>query len=215
MRLENRQNPTLSALVLLCILVVVALVIFDVGPRLSISFSYWLDELYSTRIIDRSYFEMLIMAGGDVHPPLYYSCLWLWSQFFGVGEAATRNLSVLSSFGTIVILFALKTRISLTSFVFLLFFVLLNPLLYFYAIETRSYALLAFLSALVMVCEIRGWLWATILACVALGSTHYFGSLLALITLGRLAVRNNRADLRLTAAFAAVAILVWPILQMT
>lgn len=211
----DRRGRILSLVVCLCVLAALVFLTLQLASSLSASASYWLDELYSVRLVDRGFLRMLIAAGGDVHPPLYYASLWSWTQIFGAQEAATRSLSLLSAAGTILVLLGLKQTLSRPTLMLLLFFTLFNPLLYFYALETRSYAFLAFLSALTMVCWIRGWIWTTILACGALGSTHYFGTLLALITLVLLILQRPTRSARMGALACAVAILIWPMLQLT
>ena len=204
----------LSLIVCLCLVAVSISVFIQIRHQFTLSFSYWLDEIFSVNLAHLSFVKMIDRVSWDVHPPLYYTLLWLWSQLFGLGEIGTRSLSALSAVGTILVLFALRPKISGTSFWLLLFFVLLNSKFHFYAMETRSYALLMFLSACVLVSEIRGRVWTTIGLCVLLGATHYFGTLIAFFTLGRLAVRNPQSNIRVGAAIAALIISIWPLVQL-
>ena len=62
------------------------------------------DESFSWRMIQYPVGEMLHRLGDDVHPPLYYLTLKLWTSFFGESLGALRGLSAL--LGTLAIVAA-------------------------------------------------------------------------------------------------------------
>ncbi len=55
--------------------------------------SLWFDESYSAAMARNSLADILRYAPGDVHPPLYYLALRLFSVVFGDSEAALRAFS--------------------------------------------------------------------------------------------------------------------------
>ncbi|GAK48986.1 membrane protein-like protein [Candidatus Moduliflexus flocculans] len=55
--------------------------------------SLWYDESYSAAMAKNSLTEIVHYAPGDVHPPLYYLALRLFSVVFGRSEAALRAFS--------------------------------------------------------------------------------------------------------------------------
>ncbi|HEX2868899.1 MAG TPA: glycosyltransferase family 39 protein [Ignavibacteriales bacterium] len=59
------------------------------------------DEVYSVRLAQMSFGEIIRQTSRDFHPPLYYFLLHLWTLLFGYGETSVRALSVL--FGTLSI----------------------------------------------------------------------------------------------------------------
>ncbi|NLE77359.1 MAG: hypothetical protein GX605_11490 [Chloroflexi bacterium] len=58
--------------------------------------SLWADEGNSAVLAGRSLARIAVDAAADIHPPLYYWLLHLWTNGFGTSEAALRGLSVLA-----------------------------------------------------------------------------------------------------------------------
>lgn len=52
------------------------------------------DEVYSVKLAQMSFSEIIAQTSRDFHPPLYYFLLHIWSAVFGYGETAVRTLSV-------------------------------------------------------------------------------------------------------------------------
>jgi O-antigen/teichoic acid export membrane protein len=70
--------------------------------RLLITRGLWIDEATSVTQAQMSFGGMLHnLRAGDVHPPLYFSLLWLDVRVFGTGELAVRFPSVLA--GTLLV----------------------------------------------------------------------------------------------------------------
>src|SRR3989338_7921066 len=65
------------------------------------SIALWHDEAFSALYIKYSWAEMMQRIILDVHPPLYYFVLRLWSYVFGDGLLSLRFLSIL--FGVLTI----------------------------------------------------------------------------------------------------------------
>ena len=65
-------------------------------------YPYWSDEIYSLTVVQ----SPLVVAMRrfilpDIHPPLYYGVLAVWTWLFGTGEVAARCLSLLGALGTL------------------------------------------------------------------------------------------------------------------
>ncbi len=108
----------------------------------------WHDEAFSALLVrDYSWGEMMRRIGLDVHPPLYYWILRLWTYVFGTGLTSLRGMSIL--FGTLTIfagyLFVKKAfkneKLALLS----AFFIAINPFQAQYSLEARMYTLGTFL----------------------------------------------------------------------
>src|SRR5688572_20559441 len=61
----------------------------------------WHDEAFSALYLRYSWGEMMHRIGLDVHPPLYYWVLRIWSYVFGSSLLSLRSLSIL--FGILTI----------------------------------------------------------------------------------------------------------------
>jgi mannosyltransferase len=111
----------------------------------------WHDEAFSALYVrDYSWGEMMRRIGLDVHPPLYYWILRLWTYAFGTSLISLRGFSIL--FGTLTIwavyLLVKKAfknqRLALLS----AFLIAINPFQAQYALEARMYTLGTFLIVL-------------------------------------------------------------------
>jgi uncharacterized membrane protein len=78
------------------VLAALALRLFDLTGQ-----SLWYDEGVSAYMTPRSFAEIAAATSVDIHPPLYYWLLMLWSRLFGMGEAALRGYSV--ALGTLMV----------------------------------------------------------------------------------------------------------------
>ncbi len=67
--------------------------------------SYWSDELISVGFANQGLEQMLRLVGGDIHPPLYSSAIWVWIRITGTStEAAVRLISLVAVATGIVVL---------------------------------------------------------------------------------------------------------------
>jgi 4-amino-4-deoxy-L-arabinose transferase-like glycosyltransferase len=143
--------------------------------------SYWSDEAVTAGLLQHGFGGMLrAIPDSESTPPLYYVLAWLWSQVFGLGEAGLRSFSALAGTLTIPVAAWLGTRaVSARAGVMCAALVAVNPLLWWYSQEARSYALVVLLAAAAtaaFVSVARGgrglWWWAAL--CVLALGTHYF-----------------------------------------
>jgi 4-amino-4-deoxy-L-arabinose transferase-like glycosyltransferase len=179
---EARRNADTALLLGVCALAA-ALRFATVGVQ---SFDY-----------DESYTVGMVLSGSLAHalhtipitestPPLYYVLAWFWSRIFGLGEVGLRSLSALMGTALVPVAFVIgrdlgSRRAGLVAAVL----VAVNPFLVWYSQEARSYALLAFLSALSFWAFVRALghptprrlaLWAVASSLAIL--THYFAAFL-------------------------------------
>ncbi|MEV4423290.1 hypothetical protein AB0L40_25435, partial [Patulibacter sp. NPDC049589] len=74
--------------------------------------SFWLDEVYTGRIVDGSLgHAWSTIQRTENTPPLFYLLDWLWGRAFGTGEFALRSLSALAGALAIVPVVALGRRV--------------------------------------------------------------------------------------------------------
>lgn len=120
-------------------LVIVELMILG---SLSFGKGIWFDEAYSLAMIRNSFKEMSLITAADVHPPLYYYLLKIFTEPFADKMLAARWFSILPMV-LIVAVGGVKVRKlfdEMTAFLFMLCAILFGQLT-FYAIEIRMYSL--------------------------------------------------------------------------
>lgn len=125
--------------------------------------SLWLDEAISYLAVKSfSFWEIITkFSPGDVHPPLYYLLLKLWTNLFGYSEISLRLPSVIA--GVVAVFVVIKIgqklfnkRVGLLAGLFLA----LNPLAVYYSQEARMYSLAMLvisLAAWAFICQ-KKWL---------------------------------------------------------
>ncbi len=103
----------------------------------------WHDEAFSALYIRYSWREMMYRIGLDVHPPLYYWILRLWSYVFGSSLISLRSLSIL--FGILTIyagyLFVKEAFNNEKLAIVAALFLAINPFQVQYSLEARMYTL--------------------------------------------------------------------------
>lgn len=109
----------------------------------------WWDEGYSVWFATRSLPDMARLTAEDIHPPLYYALLRLWTQAFGPGPVSLRLLSVVFGVLAIPVIYLAARRIlgSRRAAVMAALLLAINPLHIYYSQEVRMYGLVALLSA--------------------------------------------------------------------
>lgn len=182
--------------------------------------SFWADEATTYGIVAHHGLGHVLstVPGSESTPPLYYILLWLWSQLFGVSEIGLRSLSALIGTLTVPLMWLLgrklvSARVGLVAALV----TAVNPLLFWYSQEARTYSLLVFTSALSMLVLLwalekpgprRLLVWGCS-AALAL-NTHYFAAFLVAgeaIWLGVALARSRRISAaRVAAALAPIAI---------
>lgn len=145
-------------------------------------FSVWFDEAFGLYLIRSDYLEVARLTSLDVHPPMYYWALKLWTSIFGTSEIAVRSMSLFFILIAMVFLYMLVRKLfgqkaAIVSLVLLA----LCPLLVRYSTEARMYGMTtAIITAstylLVNAMERpKRWKWIVYGLLVSLGVwTHYF-----------------------------------------
>lgn len=143
----------------------------------------WHDEAFSALFLRYSWGEMMHRISLDVHPPLYYWILKLWSIIFGQGLLSLRSLSIL--FGILTIyggyLFVKEAFENEKLAILAAFFLAINPFQIQYSLEARMYTLGTFLvliSSYFLVKAVKTnqtshWITYAVLAAASF-YTHYF-----------------------------------------
>lgn len=140
--------------------------------------SVWFDEAYSISLVTHSYGELVHLTSIDVHPPLYYLLLKLWTELFGLSEVALRSFSAVCGGLAIGVGLVLVRRLfGNRAMVLATPLALLTPLLVRYSFELRMYvlgSLITLASTYVLVRTVQAtkyrlqW-WIAYAALVALG----------------------------------------------
>ena len=73
--------------------------------------SLWADEGNSAALATRSLVPIAVDASHDIHPPLYYWLLHLWTRLFGTSEIGLRSLSALMGMMLVLVIAILGRRI--------------------------------------------------------------------------------------------------------
>jgi mannosyltransferase len=179
--------------------------------------SFWFDEAYTIHIINGSLGHLFSMVhDADMNPPLYYLAAHGWTQLFGTGEVGLRSLSAFLGTATIPVAYAVASRLGgFRAGWMAALLVATNPFLVWYSQEARSYALLAFLGIVSVLCFIRareeldrrwlaGWAISSALALAA----HYAALFLVVpeaAWLGAIAATRRRNRFQTGAAIGVVA----------
>lgn len=148
---------------------------------------FWYDEAFTGVAIKENFWRMINMIIKDVHPPLYYVFVKIFSSFFGYSVFGIRILSAF--FGVLgiwaVYLFA-KNLFGKKAALWASAIMAISPFAIQYSQEARMYAMFGFLFTLASYFFIRGlqteknkyyYLWGLFLGLSAL--THYMGIIAA------------------------------------
>lgn len=108
------------------------------------SSSIWFDEAFSAYMTRFNFFDIAKYTAYDIHPPLYYWVLKLWTMLFGTTDVALRSLSVLFGVAAIIFGFLLVRRLfgrkpATVSLILLV----ISPMLIRYGQEARMYTMAA------------------------------------------------------------------------
>ncbi|MDB5179670.1 MAG: rane protein of unknown function [Candidatus Saccharibacteria bacterium] len=147
--------------------------------------SIWFDEAFGAYMIHYNFLDIARYTATDVHPPLFYWLLKIWTAVFGHTEFGLRSMSVF--FGMIAAVFGFlltRRQFGRRAAIFGIFILALSPLFIRYSQEARMYTMAAaiVLSAtyvLTRALETKGRkLWVLYGILVSLGMwTHYFTAL--------------------------------------
>lgn len=107
--------------------------------------AFWYDEAYTILLVRHSFSQLWYITANDVHPPLYYVLLKLYTYVAGTSVVSLRIFSALPVIGCMLlgITIVRKEFGDKVSFFFLLLFILL-PVIQYTASEIRMYSLAMF-----------------------------------------------------------------------
>lgn len=181
----------------------ILIVLYTILCALNISSSIWFDESYSAYLIRGNFAEIWSMTSIDVHPPLFYFLLKIWSLVAGTSVVALRSMSVFFGIVSIVLLFRLLYRhFNLTVAIIGSFFFTLSPMFIRYGQEMRMYTVVIALVISATDVMLRALdakdpkksrrLWFFYAILIALGMwTHYFTALAWIAQLIYILYRQN------------------------
>jgi uncharacterized membrane protein len=173
-----RSRPrTDSIFVVIALALLIGLALWNIsGP------SIWFDEAFGAYLIHYNFLDIARYTATDVHPPVFYWLLKLWTAVFGHTEFGLRSMSVF--FGATAAVFGyllVRRKFGRRAAIVGLFILALSPLFIRYSQEARMYTLAAtiVLSAtyvMLRALESKGRkLWVLYGILVSLGMwTHYF-----------------------------------------
>ncbi|MDF1500345.1 MAG: glycosyltransferase family 39 protein [Anaerolineales bacterium] len=156
-------------------------------------------------------------SAADVHPPLYYTLLWIWMLIFGEGVRAVRALSVLISIACMT--FVWKTaRLAFDERVGFLALVLyvLSPFQVHYGQEARMYILLSLLLLVAAWSFLKGleaggwWAWTILGITSALAMyTHVHAALFLIALYGSVILLRRRDRLLKVVIAGLIALMIY------
>jgi hypothetical protein len=125
-----------------------AIVVVGVGLRFTFlnARSWWVDEC-STVLVTRLAPEALVahVLHREDSPPLYFLLIVLWSRIAGSTEAGLRSLSALLGTATIGVAYGAARLVSVRAGLVAAALAAVNPMLVWFSLEARMYALLILL----------------------------------------------------------------------
>jgi len=160
----------------------------------SLGSPFWIDEGLSVGIASHAFLEIPGVLRMDGSPPLYYLQLHVWMALFGDGQTTTHVLSLGWALLAIpAVGFGAGSLFGRRAGWFGAGLAAVNPFLTYYAQETRMYAMVATLSAVVAVTFLHAFVvrrrhvvWLFAAALLALIYTHNWGLFLAVGTVAAL-----------------------------
>lgn len=104
--------------------------------------SIWFDEGFGVYLSRFDFVEIAKYTALDVHPPLYYWLLKIWTFFFGVTEFSVRSMSIIfASIALVLIFFIVKDFFTRKAAAIAIFLTSISPMLIRYGEEARMYTL--------------------------------------------------------------------------
>lgn len=167
----------------------------------------WYDETFSAVIAARPFPLMIEAALGDVHPPLWYSILWLVQRVLGNAEWALRLPALAFGMGSLYVLWLLvKEKLGEHVALWAVGITSVLPMHIYYSHEARPYAMLMFSVWLAMysIHTDRRRLFALMAATAALSHNlgYIYAAVLCVYGWMRWGARKWNAPIALTALFA-------------
>jgi uncharacterized membrane protein len=109
----------------------------------------WWDEGYSVWFAHQPLTDMVRLTAADIHPPLYYAILGIWSRALGLAPPVLRLLSVFVGISTIALVAVVGNWLA-GRFAGLVaaFLLAINPFHIYYSQEVRMYGLVTLFAVL-------------------------------------------------------------------
>lgn len=125
---------------------VVAGVLYLAFCMLNLTSSIWFDESYSAYLVRGSFSQIWNETALDVHPPLFYFALKIWSSIFGTTDVAMRFMPVFFGLLSIIVLYQLvKKVLGVKAATISTLLVSISPMFVRYGQEMRMYTMLSFI----------------------------------------------------------------------
>lgn len=149
-------------------------------------FSIWFDEAFGSYLVRFNFYELTRYTAFDVHPPLYYWLLKIWTMMFGNTEIGIRSMSVFFGVLTVVLVFLFVLRFFGRRAAYIsLALMVLSPLFLRYSQEARMYTVLTTVIVLATYVLLyaqehakKRWPWMVYGILLAVGMlTQYFAAL--------------------------------------
>lgn len=105
--MRRQQCPLFwRVLPLLILLLAWLLFTWTLGDR-----SLWVDEFVTTKMVSGGVLDAVRGAAADVHPPLYFALLNVWSQAAGTSDFAFRMLSAMTAMLAVAVMLPFSRRL--------------------------------------------------------------------------------------------------------
>lgn len=131
---EEKAQKVFKVLILAAIFITLVVRIYNIEQK-----NVWFDEVYSWKLSQESFTQIVALSSGDIHPPLYYIILKIWMMVFGDSVFAIRFLSVTLSMLSLIFIYKICNLIfkdSLQTFL-VIFLYAVSPLNIYYSQEAR------------------------------------------------------------------------------
>lgn len=131
---EEKTQKVFKVLILAAIFITLVVRIYNITQK-----NVWFDEVYSWKLAQESFFQIIALSSGDIHPPLYYIILKIWMMVFGDSVFSIRLLSVVFSMVSLIFIYKICNLIfkdSLQTFL-VVFLYAVSPLNIYYSQEAR------------------------------------------------------------------------------
>jgi 4-amino-4-deoxy-L-arabinose transferase-like glycosyltransferase len=129
-------------LVLFSLIFVISIVFYFI----KIGFSdFWSDEIYTKSMLHGNLSDFYSMFKNDLHPPLYYLGLRLFTSVFGLSETSLRAFSVVGVLATLLLVYFAGQRIfGKEGALYICLMLISVPMLAVYSHQARMYSWAAF-----------------------------------------------------------------------
>lgn len=185
------------------------------------------DERWTLGVIQESPTRLLTnLLLNDNHPPFYYLIHQAWAALAGASIPSGRLLSYGFALLVLALFAAFHRRFSSLPLIAPLLLISTNPLFTYYATTTRPYSLIVALASAALLSALalrqnpappqpasRLLRLIFFASCLALGSTHYYGTLLVFVLLGIDLLERRIDRSRLINLACLVVLPIWPGLQ--